>query len=80
MNSMLANGDKELSTAKYRAVIRSSVATEIVNQSLIPAEFIRVIEKDPEYKPDKAAIKKAIQEGQIIEGARLITNNRVKIE
>lgn len=80
INSMIANGDKELSTPRYRAVIRSSVATEVYDQSLIPAEFIRVIEKDPEYKPDKTAIKKAIQAGQEIAGARLVTNNKVNIE
>ena len=80
MNSMIANGDKELSSPRYRAVIRSSVATEIYDQDLLPEEFIRVIHKEDERKPDKTAIKKAIQAGQEIAGARLITNNKVKLE
>ena len=80
INSMILNGDKELSTPRYRAVIKSSVSTEIDDQSLIPEEFIRVITKDPELKPDKKAIKAAIQAGKTVAGAHLATNTTVKIE
>lgn len=80
ISSMIANGDKELSTPRYRAVIRSSESTAIDDQSLIPAEFIREITHETEYKPDKTAIKKAIKAGQTVAGARLVVNRKVNIE
>lgn len=80
LSSMIANGDKELSSPRYAAKIRTSEATEIIDESLIPDEFIRVIVKEPERKPDKAAIKKAIKAGQEVAGAALKINQKVNIE
>ena len=80
LNSMIANGDKELSSPRFVAKIRTSKATEIIDESLIPDEFIRVITKEPERKPDKAAIKKAIEAGQEIAGAKVVINNKVNIQ
>lgn len=80
INSMIANKDTELSSPRYRATIRTSEATEIIDKNLIPKEFIRVTIPDPKYDPDKTAIKKAIKAGQEVAGARLITNRKVKIE
>lgn len=79
LRSMIANKDTELSSPRYQAKISSSESTEILDESLIPAEFIRIIEKEPERKPDKTAIKKAIKAGQDVAGARVVVNQKVKI-
>ena len=80
LNSMIANNDTELSSPRYRATIKKSETTEIVNKDLIPEQFIRVTIPEPKRDPDKVAIKKAIKAGQDVAGARLVTNKKVKIE
>lgn len=80
LNSMVTNGDKELSSPRFVAKIRTSKATEILDENAIPDEFIRVITHEPERKPDKAAIKKAIEAGQEVAGARVIVNQKVNIQ
>lgn len=80
LNSMLANNDKELESPRYKATVKTSESTEILNKDLIPKEFIKVKTFEPEYNPDKVAIKKAIKAGQDVAGARLVTNTKVKIE
>ena len=80
LNSMIANGDKEISSPRYSAKIRTSKATEIIDESLIPDDFVRIITHEPERKPDKTAIKKAILSGQEVAGARVVENQKVNIE
>ena len=79
LRSMVANNDTELSSPRYAAKISSSESTEILDETLIPAEFIRVIQKDPERKPDKVAIKKAIKAGREVAGAKLVKKQKVNI-
>ena len=80
ISSMIANKDTELSSPRYRATIKTSETTEIVDKKLIPKEFIRVTIPEPKEDPDKVAIKKAIKAGREIAGARLVTNRKVNIE
>lgn len=75
--SMMENGEKELSSPRFRAKIRDSEATEITDEAALPEEYI--ITK-VETKPDKTAIKKALKDGKAVAGARLIINHNLKIE
>ena len=80
IRSMIANGDKNLSSPKYSAKIRESEATEITDASILPKKFIRRIKPEIQFKPDKNAIKEALKAGKKVKGARLVTNRTVKIE
>lgn len=79
LRSMLANGDTELSSARYSAKISKSKSTEILDESLIPDEFFRVTTPKPKRTPDKMAIRKAIDSGRVITGARVVENQKVNI-
>lgn len=61
---------QKFKTARCEVAFRRTKAVEITNLLSLPTEYLRV--KDPE--PDKAAIKKAIEAGEIIEGAELVEN------
>lgn len=76
LRSMMATGDKEISSARYCAKIRKSKATEIIDESLIPNEYM--VEK-VERKPDKTAIKKAIESGIDVAGAQVVEKQKVNI-
>ena len=80
VSSLQANNDTKFESAKCAVKIRTSETTEIDDQSLIPSEFIREITHEPEYKPDKTAIKKAIKAGQQVAGAHLKVNTKAVIE
>ena len=77
VRSMMENGEKELSSARYCAKIRDSKATEIYDDSAIPDKYM--VEKKT-FAPDKTAIKKAIESGEEVAGARIIINHNLKIE
>lgn len=53
---------------------RNTTAVNITDETLIPAQFIKV-----ETSPDKAAIKKALQSGILVEGTELVTNRNLQI-
>jgi hypothetical protein len=80
ISSLMANGDNEFESPRCRAKIRESESTNIIDQSLIPEKYIKVKTPEPEYNPDKVAIKKAIKAGEKIPGAELITNRKLNIE
>lgn len=52
------------------------IRTEIYDQSILPVNFCRKVEK---LEPDKALIKEAILNGQEIDGVRLIKTKRLTI-
>lgn len=69
------NGEK-FETVKCAISFRKSQAVDIVNMLEIPQEFLR-------FKPaeaDKAAIKKALTDGEVVSGARLIENINMQIK
>lgn len=80
INSLMANGEKEFESPRCRARVRESEVTKILDQSQIPMEYIKVKTYEPEYLPDKNAIKKAIKAGQQIDGATIEVNRKLNIE
>jgi hypothetical protein len=55
--------------------VGTSKQTNILDESLVPAEF-KIPQPD---KIDKKAIKDAIENGQAIEGAEIVINESVRI-
>lgn len=77
INAMREDGNKKISSPRFEAVLRDSKKTEILDESLIPEEYIKTkIEKTP----DKTAIKKAIEAGTDVAGATVITNTTITIK
>ncbi len=77
VRSMTENNEKEISSPRYCAKIRDSKATEIYDDKILPPEFI--VGKTT-YAPDKTAIKKAIEAGNEVAGARIVINHNLKLE
>ena len=70
-----ASGQDKVKAGTFAVGIGTSKATNIVDESLIPAEF-----KTPQPdKIDKTAIKKAIESGVDVAGAEIIINESVRI-
>ena len=77
-NSLTAAGEAGFETAKVRVSFQKSSAV-IVDEALLDKAFIK--EKvTTEYSPDKAAIRKAIKEGQTVAGAYIEERKAVKIQ
>lgn len=77
INAMKEDGNKKISSPRFEAVLRESKKTEITDMEKIPEEFIVTkVEKNP----DKTAIKKAIEAGQEITGASVVTNTTITIK
>lgn len=71
LTNMLRAGIKKIETELGSMTLRNSDAIEVFDEALIDEKFINIkIEK----KADKTAIKKAIKDGEEIQGARLINN------
>ena len=68
---------REVKDATIKVSLRKSVKTIIDDLDQVPKQYkiVRV-----ETTPDKEAIKKAIQEGEIIEGAHLEERNNLQIK
>lgn len=77
VRSMTENNEKEISSPRYCAKIRDSKATEIYDDKILPPEYI--VGKTT-YAPDKTAIKKAIEAGNEVAGARIVINHNLKLE
>lgn len=70
-----ASGQDKVKGGTFTVSIGTSKQTNIVDESLIPAEF-----KTPQPdKIDKTAIKKAIESGVDVAGAEIIINESVRI-
>lgn len=69
-------GLNKMDLGVFKISLRKSESTEITDLSLIPKEFLKF--KDPE--PNKAEIKKAIKEGKEIKGAVIIENESLVIK
>lgn len=66
---------EKFSTTKVAISFRSSESVNITDLSLIPEDYLRY--KDPE--PDKTTIKKMLKDGYEIKGAELVKNQSVQI-
>lgn len=72
-----AVGRDKVETAKVRVSFRKSVSVSIDDEQALPADFVV---ETVSTKPDKTAIKKAIQAGQEIAGASLVENRNIQIK
>lgn len=70
-------GIEEIKTPTMRITYSTSEETIIDNKDLLPNELMR---EEITYKPDKTAIKKAIQNGEAIMGAHIQTNYNLKVK
>lgn len=68
---------KEVKDATIKVSLRKSVQTIIDDLDQVPKQYKTV---KVETTPDKTAIKKAIQEGELIEGAHLEEKNNLQIK
>lgn len=68
---------QKFNTAKCAVIFRRSEKVDISDESLIPAEFLTATTT---YKPDKAAIKQAIKEGQTVNGCCLMESLNTHIK
>ena len=69
------SGQNKVKAGTFTVSIGKSTATNIYDESLIPAEF-----KTPQPDTiDKTAIKNAINSGLVVAGAEIITNESVRI-
>lgn len=70
-----ASGQDKVKAGTFSVSVGTSKATNILDESLIPAEY-----KTPQPdKIDKTAIKKAIESGLDVTGAEIIINESVRI-
>ena len=76
-NSMLTFGDKNFETARVALSFRKSETIQIVDEALLPAEFVQVVET---VKADKTALKKALKAGQDVPGAALEVRHNLQIK
>lgn len=71
-NALKLSNIKKLDAGIFKLNLQNSQpSVEIVDESKIPEKF----KKPQPSKIDKEAIKKAIKDGEVVEGARLTTNN-----
>lgn len=69
--------DKIKGTLFTVAIRKNPVSLEIIDPKLIPAEFLTVVPET--YVPNNETIKKALQHGQVVDGARLVQKERLQI-
>lgn len=74
---MTTVGSDKVETSKVRISFRKSVAVQIADEGRLPKKFMV---KTVTTKPDKAEIKKAIQEGKKVAGASLVENRNIQIK
>lgn len=70
-------GKTKVETDDVRISFRKSESVDILDQSLIPEEYINA---KLTVTPDKVSIKKAIKNGQEIAGAMLVENQNLQIK
>ena len=68
---------KKIETSLGTISLRQSTATEIYDETSLPKEFLK---EKITYTPSKAEIKKAIESGQEVKGARLVINTGLTIK
>lgn len=70
-------GKDKVETVRARISFRKSVQVQIDDEKALPADYITTTVT---VKPDKTAIKKAIQAGQDVTGASLVENRNIQIK
>lgn len=78
--NMQAAGVTKFECAEFTVAIRKNpVAVDIVNPGIVPAKFM-VQPPAPPPRPDKTAIKAAMQAGEDVEGCALVQSERLDIK
>lgn len=75
---MVASGQTKANAGTFKLSLRPSKSTMIDDASLIPAKFMKQPEAPP-AKPDKAAIKAAIEAGESVQGAHIEVNQSLMV-
>ena len=75
--SLLANGDKRIETAKIYITFRKSVSVNVFDLDKLDKEFLLV---KTQVSPDKKALSEALKLGLLIPGAELVENNNLQIK
>lgn len=70
-------GKDKVETVRARISFRKSVQVQIDDEKALPADYVTTTVTT---KPDKTAIKKAIQAGQDVTGASLVENRNIQIK
>lgn len=70
-------GKDKVETAKARISFRKSIQVQIDDEAALPADYVTTTVTT---KPDKTAIKKAIQAGEDVTGASLVENRNIQIK
>lgn len=70
-------GGEKFQTAKVRVSYRKSTAVQIAEGTILPEKYTTV---KTEIKPDKTALKKAIQEGEEIAGVELVESRNISVK
>lgn len=68
---------KKIETSLGTISLRQSTATEIYDEASLPKEFLK---EKITYTSSKTEIKKAIESGQEVKGARLVVNTSLTIK
>lgn len=81
-DNMERAGIEKIECPMFKISIRKNPpAVELLDSASLPAEYWTTPEpKPPVAAPDKAAIKKALQAGIDVAGARLIQNTRLEVK
>ena len=74
---MDAAGRDKFSGVKASVSFRKSVAVQIDDEASLPSDYVV---ETVTTKPDKTAIKKAIQAGTAVSGASLVENRNIQIK
>jgi hypothetical protein len=75
VESMKKAGIKRLDRIEARLTLRDSESVEVTDEELIPTEYKKI-----KWEVSKTAIKKAIESGQDVTGARIVTKTGVIIK
>ena len=73
--SMETFGDKKLETPRVALSFRRSEQVDVFDESMLPNRFCKT-----KTTPDKAAIKKAIKDGETVDGAILVERQNLQIK
>lgn len=74
--ALAARGVKKVETDHFKISLRPSVSVNVIDASAIPEAYQRVTFK---REPDKTGIKQAIESGQLVPGAELISKQSLQI-
>lgn len=76
-HNMVQMNLKKIETPLGNLSLRQTTATDVYDETIIPKEFLK---EKITYAPSKAEIKKALQAGEEVAGARLVINTSLVVK